>query len=57
MISELKLVIVFSNIIATPKRNVVTFFKNFTETALYSSWNSYWHVLKNEMFTKILNEL
>ena len=46
MIPALKHNIVFSNITATPKRNFVTLFGNFTETKLYSTRNSYWRVLK-----------
>ena len=42
----LKHILVFSNITATWKQNFVTFFRNFTESKLYSTWNSYWHVLK-----------
>ena len=52
MISGLKHIIVFSNITATSKQNFVTFFRNFTELKLYSTWNSNWHVLKLKCLQK-----
>ena len=55
MIPALKHNIVFGNITATPKRNFVTLFGNFTETKLYSTRNSYWRVLKIGNGLKIRN--
>ena len=54
MISALKHFIVLSTITATSKRNFLTFFsRNFTETKLYSIWNSFWHVLKMKCLRKL----
>ena len=46
-------IIVFRNITVTSKRNFVTFFRNFTETKLCSTWNSYCHVLKMKCLQKL----
>ena len=59
MHSALKHIIVFVTLQRhlNDRRGVkfVTFFRKFTKSKLYFTWNSYWHV-KKAMFTKIKNE-